>query len=30
VEKALKESTIAELLLEPDARRGIPIPLCSP
>ena len=29
VEKALKESTIAELLLEPDARRGIPIPLCS-
>jgi Rrf2 family protein len=29
VEKALKESTIAELLLEPNPRRGIPIPLCS-
>jgi Rrf2 family protein len=29
VEKALKRSTIAELLTEPDSRRGIPIPLCS-
>ena len=29
VEKALRESTIAELLAEPDARKGIPIPLCS-
>jgi Rrf2 family protein len=29
IEKALKETTIAELLLEPDPRRGIPIPLCS-
>ena len=29
IEQALKESTIAELLLEPDPRRGIPIPLCS-
>jgi Rrf2 family protein len=28
VEKALKESTIAELLLEPSVERGIPIPLC--
>jgi Rrf2 family protein len=29
VEKALKESTIAELLLEPNPRKGIPIPLCT-
>ena len=29
VEKALKDSTLAELLAEPDPRRGIPIPLCS-
>ena len=29
VEAALKESTIAELLTEPDSKRGIPIPLCS-
>jgi Rrf2 family transcriptional regulator, nitric oxide-sensitive transcriptional repressor len=29
VEKALRDSTIAELLAEPDPRRGIPIPLCS-
>jgi Rrf2 family protein len=29
VEQALKRSTIAELLSEPDPRRGIPIPLCS-
>lgn len=29
VEQALKQSTIAELLTEPDPRRGIPIPLCS-
>lgn len=29
VEKALKESTIAELLLEPNPRRGIPVPLCE-
>ena len=29
VEQALKESTIAELIVEPDTRRGIPIPLCS-
>ncbi len=29
VEQALKESTIAELLIEPNRRRGIPIPLCS-
>src|SRR5437763_2818910 len=28
VENALRESTIAELLLEPSAERGIPIPLC--
>jgi Rrf2 family protein len=29
VEKALKESTIAELLAEPNPRKGIPIPLCN-
>lgn len=29
VENALKASTIAELLAEPDRRRGIPMPLCS-
>jgi Rrf2 family protein len=29
VEKALRESTIAELLVEPNPRRGIPVPLCS-
>ncbi len=29
VESALRESTIAELLLEPNPRKGIPIPLCS-
>ena len=29
VEKALKESTIAELLLEPNPRRGSPVPLCE-
>ena len=29
VEKALRESTLAELLAEPNPRRGIPIPLCS-
>jgi Rrf2 family transcriptional regulator, nitric oxide-sensitive transcriptional repressor len=28
VEKALKESTIAELLTEPAKERGIPLPLC--
>jgi Rrf2 family protein len=28
VENALKESTIAELLTEPDRRKGIPVPLC--
>jgi Rrf2 family protein len=28
VEDALKQSTIAELLLEPSRERGIPIPLC--
>jgi Rrf2 family protein len=28
VEKALKESNIAELLAEPDRKKGIPIPLC--
>jgi Rrf2 family protein len=28
VEEALKESTIAELLVEPSVERGIPIPLC--
>jgi Rrf2 family protein len=29
VEKALQESTIAELLAEPNPKKGIPIPLCS-
>ena len=29
VEKALRQSTIAELLAEPERARGIPIPLCS-
>jgi Rrf2 family protein len=29
VEKALKDSTIAELLVEPNPRKGIPIPLCG-
>jgi Rrf2 family protein len=29
VEAALRESTIAELLREPDARKGVPLPLCS-
>lgn len=29
VEQALRESTISELLAEPDPRKGIPIPLCS-
>jgi Rrf2 family protein len=29
VEKALSDSTIAELLGEPDRRKGIPVPLCS-
>jgi Rrf2 family nitric oxide-sensitive transcriptional repressor len=29
VENALRESTIAELLAEPERARGIPIPLCS-
>jgi Rrf2 family protein len=29
VEKALKESTIAELLREPSPKKGIPVPLCS-
>ncbi len=29
VEKALKDSTIAELIREPSAKKGIPIPLCS-
>ena len=29
VETALRESTIAELLLAPNPRKGIPIPLCS-
>ncbi len=28
VEEALRSSTIAELLTEPDRARGIPIPLC--
>jgi Rrf2 family protein len=28
VEEALRESTIAELLVEPERARGIPIPLC--
>lgn len=29
VEDALRESTLAELLAEPDHARGIPLPLCS-
>jgi Rrf2 family protein len=29
VERTLQESTIAELLVEPNPRRGIPVPLCS-
>jgi Rrf2 family protein len=29
VQEALQQSTIAELLAEPDRARGIPIPLCS-
>jgi Rrf2 family protein len=29
VEQALRESTIAELLIEPNAEKGIPIPLCD-
>jgi Rrf2 family protein len=29
LEEALRGSTIAELLAEPDARKGIPVPLCS-
>ena len=29
VENALRQSTIAELLAEPNAKKGIPIPLCS-
>lgn len=29
VENALKRSTIAELLVEPDRRRGVPMPLCA-
>lgn len=29
VETALRGSTIAELLAEPDPRKGIPMPLCS-
>lgn len=29
VEDALRRSTIAELLAEPDPVRGVPIPLCS-
>jgi Rrf2 family protein len=29
VERALRQSTIAELLTEPERGRGIPIPLCS-
>jgi Rrf2 family protein len=29
VEKALRDSTIAELLLEPNPRKGIPVPLCN-
>jgi Rrf2 family protein len=29
VEQALRASTIAELLVAPDPRKGIPIPLCS-
>jgi Rrf2 family protein len=29
VEEALRSSTIAELLAEPNPKKGIPIPLCS-
>lgn len=29
VEDALRKSTLAELLVEPERSRGIPIPLCS-
>jgi Rrf2 family protein len=29
VEEALKASTMAELLAEPNPKKGIPIPLCS-
>jgi Rrf2 family nitric oxide-sensitive transcriptional repressor len=29
VEKALRQSTIAELLGEPDRSRGVPLPLCN-
>jgi Rrf2 family protein len=29
VERALRESTLAELLAEPSAKKGIPVPLCS-
>jgi Rrf2 family protein len=29
VEEALRASTIAELLAEPNPRKGIPVPLCS-
>ncbi len=29
VERALQQSTVAELIAEPDPRRGIPVPLCS-
>jgi Rrf2 family nitric oxide-sensitive transcriptional repressor len=29
MEAALRESTIAELLIEPNSRKGIPIPLCE-
>jgi hypothetical protein len=29
VEKALKGSTIAELVGEPKSKKGIPMPLCS-
>ena len=29
VEKALQDSTIAELLAEPNPKKGIPVPLCS-
>jgi Rrf2 family protein len=29
VETALRQSTIAELLTEPDQERGVPVPLCA-
>ena len=29
VEQALRDSNIAELLVEPNAKKGIPIPLCD-